>query len=128
MAWLHSVLTRSIQVHVQDAVPFITKIVGIAGTQEPQGSAYSRYYILHGERRTWKEFTTALAKVLYSKGQISSPEPKKISMDEAGVGEVKHLIAANMLVKGDRAARLGFKPTQPSVLESMQKDLGEHVW
>ncbi|KAK4938465.1 hypothetical protein LTR10_021094 [Elasticomyces elasticus] len=115
-------------VHVLDAVPFITKIVGVAGTQEPQGSAYSRYYILHGERLQWKDFSTALAKVLYTKGIVSSPEPKKISMDEAGVGEVKHLIAANMLVKGDRAAKLGFKPVQPSMLVSMQKDLGEHVF
>jgi len=115
-------------VHIEDAVPFITKIVGVAGTEAPKGSAFSRYYILHGERLGWKEFGTALAPVLYAKGLVSSPLPKKVSMEEAGEGEVKHLIAGNMLVKGDRATRMGFKPTHESMLVAMKRDLGEHVF
>lgn len=64
--------------------------------------------------------------MLYAKGQISSPEPKKVTVDEAGEGEEKHLLAGNMLVKGDRAARMGFKPTHESMLTAMKKDLSEH--
>ncbi|KAK5384285.1 hypothetical protein LTR20_008573 [Exophiala xenobiotica] len=116
-------------VHIEDAVPFITKIVGVAGTETaPEGSAYSRYYILHGERLNWKEFGTVIAPVLYAKGLVSSPQPKKVAMEEAGEGEVKHLIAGNMLVKGDRAARMGFNPSHESMLVAMKKDLGEHVF
>ncbi|KIW19596.1 hypothetical protein PV08_00169 [Exophiala spinifera] len=113
-------------VHVEDAIPFLTKIVGVAGTEKPQGSAYERYYILHGERLAWRDFAAALAPVLYAKGQISSPEPKRVTVDEAGEGEEKHLLAANMLVKGDRAARMGFKPTHESMLTAMKKDLSAH--
>ncbi|KIX93585.1 uncharacterized protein Z520_10763 [Fonsecaea multimorphosa CBS 102226] len=112
--------------HVGDGVPFVTKIVGIAGTEKPSGSAYSRYYILHGERVAWKELSSALAKVLHAKGVVASPEPKSVPSAEAGQGEIGSLIAANMLVKGDRAVRLGFKATHPSVLVQMQEDLGAH--
>jgi hypothetical protein len=111
------------QVNVLDAVPFITKIAGVAGTEAPKGSAYSRYYILHGARHNWKEFGAALAKVLYAKGAVSSPEPKQVTIEEAGEGEAKYLVAGNMLVKGDRAAAMGFKPTHPSMVESMASDL-----
>jgi hypothetical protein len=98
----------------------------VAGTEKPTGSAYSRYYILHGERLAWKELATSLAKVLYAKGVVSSPEPKNVTVDEAGAGEVKYLVAANMLVKGDRAARMGFKATKPSMAIELQKDLPAH--
>lgn len=114
------------QVHVADAVPFITKIIGVAGTEKPQGSAYSRFYITHGERVAWKDLGKPLAKVLHAKGLIASPEPKRVSLEDAGEGEVKHLIGANMLVKGDRAARMGFKATKPSIVVELQKDLAEH--
>ncbi|EXJ90607.1 hypothetical protein A1O1_03710 [Capronia coronata CBS 617.96] len=115
-------------IHVADAVPFITKIVGVAGTEEPTGSAYSRYYILHGERVAWKDLTTVLAKTLYAKGVVSSPEPKSVPFEQAGQGEVGKLFGANMLVKGDRAARLGFKAIQPSILIALQEDLGNHTF
>ncbi|KAJ9609847.1 hypothetical protein H2200_006176 [Cladophialophora chaetospira] len=110
-------------VHVADAVPFLSKIVSIAGTEKPTGSAYSRYYILHGERVAWKDLSVALAKVLYAKGTVSEPEPKSVPAAEAGEGEVGVLIASNMLVKGDRAARLGFKVTHRSILDQLQEDL-----
>ncbi|OAP59885.1 hypothetical protein AYL99_04887 [Fonsecaea erecta] len=113
-------------IHVADGVPFLTKIVGIAGTEKPTGSAYSRYYILHGERVPWKELGSVLAKVLHAKGVVASPEPKSVPAAEAGQGEIGSLIAANMLVKGDRAARLGFKATQPSILTQIEEDLGAH--
>ncbi|ETI27423.1 hypothetical protein G647_09613 [Cladophialophora carrionii CBS 160.54] len=110
-------------VHIADAIPFLNKIVGIAGTEKPTGSAYSRYYILHGERVSWKDMSTALAKVLHRKGDLSSPEPKRVPSAEAGAGEIGALVASNMLVQGDRAARLGFKATHPSILVQMQEDL-----
>ncbi|KIW66397.1 hypothetical protein PV04_05733 [Phialophora macrospora] len=110
-------------VHVADAVPFVTKIVGIAGTEKPTGSAYSRYYILHGERVTWKDLSTAVAKVLHGKGALPSAEPKSVPAAEAGPGEIGALVASNMLVQGDRAARLGFKATHPSILVQSQEDL-----
>jgi hypothetical protein len=110
-------------VHVADGVLFLTKIVGIAGTEKPAGSAYSRYYILHGEQVTWKQLGAAVAKALHAKGELSSPEPKSVPAAEAGEGEIGTLIASNMLVKGDRAARLGFKATQPSILVELPKDL-----
>lgn len=97
--------------------------MGIAGTEKPTGSAYSRYYILHGERVNYKDLGSALAKVLYAKGSVSSPEAKAVKFGDAGAGEIGALIGANMLVRGDRAARLGFKATHRPMLEQLQEDL-----
>ena len=60
---------------------------------------------------------------LYAKGTVSSPEPKVVPAAEAGEGEIGVLIGSNMLVQGDRAARLGFKATHRSILDQLQEDL-----
>jgi hypothetical protein len=73
----------------------------------------------------WKDLATQLAKVMHARGFFSSSEPKRVSLEEAGEGEVKHLVAANMLFKGDRAAALGYKPKQASILTQIHKDLAE---
>ena len=69
----------------------------------------------------WKDFATEAAKALQAKGL--NLEAKSVSLDEAGQGEVKYLIGANMRVKGDRAAKMGFNASQPSVLTEIHKDL-----
>lgn len=114
-----------LKLHLGDAIPFLVKIFERAIEGPAEGTAYTRYYILETARVTWKEVATELAKVMYEKGIFASSEPKQVPMEEAGNGEVKHLIAANMLVKGERAARMGFSATHPSILVQMHKDLKE---
>jgi hypothetical protein len=109
--------------HLGDAIPFLVKIFERAASGPAEGTAYSRYYILETARLPWKEVATALAEVMHYKSIFASPEPKRVPMDQAGHGEVKHLVAANMLVKGDRAAAMGFKATHPSMIEEMANDL-----
>lgn len=67
-----------------------------------------------------------MAKVLYEKGVVALPEPKSVPAEEAGAGEVGHLLSSNMLVQGNRAARMGFEPTHPSMLVQMPEDLRAH--
>ena len=66
--------------------------------------------MLETSRVQWKDLATELAKVMHAKGIFPSPLPKQVPFEEAGEGEVKHLVAANMLMKGDRAAAMGFEP------------------
>jgi NAD dependent epimerase/dehydratase family enzyme len=113
-------------IHVIDGVNFLNKIVTKAGTEKIEGSAYERYYIVHGERVAWKDMATALGKALHAKGAISSPEPRSVGPNDAGAGEIGALIGGNMLVKGDRAEKEGFKVTQPSMLTQMAVDFEGH--
>ena len=66
---------------------------------------------------------TELAKVMFDKGLFKSPKARQVTMDQAGEGEAKYLIAANMMVEGNRAAKMGFKASHPSILEEIHKDL-----
>lgn len=120
---LNEVALTSTQLHLGDAIPFLMKVFERAVDGPAEGTAYSRYYMLETARVTWKDLATQLAKVMYAKGYSSSPEPRQVPFDLAGEGEVKHLVAANMLVKGDRASRMGFSSTQPSILDEIHKDL-----
>jgi len=99
------------------------KILNIAATEPIIGSAYSRYYIVYSQANTWKDIASALAPVLYSRGVLPSPEPRSVPIEQAGEGEVPTLLGANMLVKGDRATALGFKPTARPLLEHIREDL-----
>jgi hypothetical protein len=81
--------------------------------------------MLETSRVQWKDMATELAKAMHARGIFPSSEPKKVPFEEAGNGEVKHLVAGNILIKGNRAAALGFKPKQPSVLTQIYEDLKE---
>lgn len=101
----------------------MVKITDIAGERPAKGTAYSRYYMLETSKVPWKDLATELAKAMHARGFFSSPEPKQVSFEEAGEGEVKHLVAANMLFKGDRAAALGYKPKHAGILTQIHRDL-----
>ncbi|KAF4972707.1 hypothetical protein FSARC_772 [Fusarium sarcochroum] len=111
--------------HVLDLVDFLVKVSDVAAEGPAQGTAYSRYYVLETSRVAWKNLATELAKVMHARGIFQSPESKSVPFEQAGEGEVKHLVAANMLIKGDRAAALGFKPRHPGILEQIHEDLKE---
>ncbi|KAF5003993.1 hypothetical protein FDECE_9493 [Fusarium decemcellulare] len=109
--------------HILDLVGFLVKISDLAAKGPAQGTPYSRYYMLETSRVSWKDLASELAKAMHSRGILSNPEPKNVPFELAGEGEVKHLVAANMLVKGDRAAAMGFKPQHPSILMQIHEDL-----
>lgn len=95
----------------------------LAVTKEVTGSAESRYYLIYGERVSWKDVATALAQTLYKKGVFPSSEPRSVAIEQAGEGEIPKLLGSNMLMQGDRAAALGFKATARSILEHIPEDL-----
>ncbi|KAI0485307.1 hypothetical protein GGR56DRAFT_681511 [Xylariaceae sp. FL0804] len=108
-------------VHVLDGVQFVADLVthAAAATADAhqQGSAESRYYIVSGGQVAWRDLASELAGVLHRAGAVASPEPRSVSPEQA------FLPARNMLVRGDRAARMCFRPRQPSILESVRRDL-----
>lgn len=111
------------QIHVNDALNFLLKIVHLATTEQVTGPAESRYYNIYGERVSWKDVATVLARTLHSKGVFPSPEPRSVPIEQAGEGEIPKLLGSNMLMQGDRAAALGFKATERSILEHIPEDL-----
>lgn len=111
--------------HVADFPPFVLKVVDEAlKNPEPSGSVYSRLYIVSSQETSWKETSTAFAKLLHAQGVVSSPEAKSVPLAEAGSGELPHLLqGASMLLKNDRAKRLGYKPVKESLLEYLGNEL-----
>ncbi|KIL90753.1 hypothetical protein FAVG1_06489 [Fusarium avenaceum] len=109
--------------HILDLNEFLVKITDVAAQGPAQGTPYSRYYMLETSRVAWKDLATELAKAMHARGILASAEPKSVSFEQAGEGEVKHLVAANMLFKGDRAAAMGYKATYPSILQQIHNDL-----
>lgn len=91
-----------------DVVPCLLKIVERAAAGPAERSAYNRFYILETQHVTWMELATQLAHIMHQKGIFSSPEPKSVSIDQAGEGEVKYLTGSNMLIHGDNAAKMGY--------------------
>lgn len=92
-------------------------------TDEPEGSPYSRCYIATSQTSTWKETGNAFAKLLHAQGVVSSPEAKSVKLEDAGEGELPNLQGASMLLKNDRARRLGFKPVKEGVLEYLKNEV-----
>lgn len=86
-------------------------------------TSYSRFYIIETTRVQWKDVATELAKVMHHRGFFATAEPQNVDFEQAGQGEVKHLIAANMLVRPQRAKALGWSPQGAGILEQMHLDL-----
>ena len=100
----------------------------MAMMKESEGSLYNRVYIIGSNDNNWKDISTAWTKAFYAQGVISSPEPKSIKLEDAGEGEIVHLMAGNMLIECDRAIRVGFKPTRPILLERVGDSLSFFDW
>ncbi|MCJ1405532.1 hypothetical protein MMC11_008760 [Xylographa trunciseda] len=113
-------------IHVRDIAPFVLKLLERAMTAEPEGSVYSRCYILGSNVNTWKEVSTAFAKVFHARGLVAAPEAKSIRREEGGEGEIVDLMAGNIHIKWNRAVALGFKPVQPTLLEHLQEALADY--
>ena len=99
------------------------KIVDLAATGPPKDSVYQRYYIVENSTVTWKQLATELAKALHSRGVVSAPEARSMSFDDEGLGPFKFVQGANMLMKGPRAAKIGFKAAHPDILVQVHEDL-----
>ncbi|CZR38208.1 uncharacterized protein FPRO_06601 [Fusarium proliferatum ET1] len=111
--------------HILDLVDFLVKISDVAAQGPAEGSPYSRFYMLETSRVAWRDLATELAKMMHERGIFSSPAPKSVDFEKAGEGEVKYLVGSNMLMKGDRAAAMGFKAKHPSILTQIHEDLKE---
>lgn len=119
--------------HILDLVRFLVTVAEQAADASPlteedrKNVAYERYYMLETQRLAWKSVATALAAVLHREDPASFPsaEPRQVAEfgDAAGVGEVKHLVAANMLLRGPRAKAMGFRAEGKSMLEQVSDDL-----
>lgn len=110
--------------HVEDFPPFVLKVVDEAlKSPEPTGSIYSRFYIVTSQETSWKDTGNAFAKLFHAQGIVSSPEAKSVPFGQAGNGELAHLLQpSSMLLRNDRARRLGYKPVKEGLLEYLENE------
>jgi nucleoside-diphosphate-sugar epimerase len=112
--------------HVADFPPFVLNVLAEAlETSEPKSSVYSRFYIITSQANTYKDISTAFAKLLHAQGIVDSPVPRSVNIENAGSGEMPNLQASNMLLRHDRATRLGWKPVKEGILEFLQAKLDD---
>lgn len=110
-------------IHVEDFAPFVLDVLEEAlKTDTPKDSVYERCYITSSKATPWKEVSAAYAKLLHAQGIVSSSEAKSVRLEEAGEGELPKLQGGSMLLKNERARRLGFKPTKEDVVEFLEKE------
>ena len=109
------------QLHVAVVSPFVLKLLDLAlQPSAPQGSQYERTYAIGGTEIPWKDVSDVFAKALHAKGIIDSPEPRSVSLKEAGEGEMPMLMSHDMRFIGPRAERLGYEYDEPTLLEWVQ--------
>jgi hypothetical protein len=109
-------------------VPFLLQVLTLAMSEDtPQGSVYERCYIIGANEDKWKDVSAAFAENLYARGVISSPKPRGVTQEASGGGELSGLMASDMLLKYDRATKLGYNPTHESLLEHLETVFEECV-
>ena len=115
--------------HVQDVITFTLKIFDQAlqtlSSPPATFNPYAKFYVPAGPTQSWLDITTPLAKKLHQLGYLSSSEPKSVPMDKAGF--VGFLLAANLLVKGDRAAKIDWEMKHGGIEESIERLTREDV-
>lgn len=57
------------------------------------------------------------AKAFHAKAIINSPEPKSVTLENAGEGAIPMLMSHDMRLIGPRAERLDYKNKEPDLLE-----------
>lgn len=92
-------------------------------TDTPEESVYARCYIASSQATPWKIVSAAFAKLLHAQGVVDSPEARSVPLEQAGEGELPNLQAGSMLLKNERAKRLGFKPVKEDVIEFLEKEV-----
>jgi nucleoside-diphosphate-sugar epimerase len=110
--------------HVEDFPPFALKVVEEAlRTDTPKESVYARCYIISSQAMPWKTVSGAFAKLLHAQGVVASPEARSVPLEQAGEGELPNLQAGSMLLRGERAKRLGFKPVKEDILVYLEREV-----
>jgi nucleoside-diphosphate-sugar epimerase len=110
--------------HVEDFPPFVIKVLEESlRTDTPEESVYARCYIISSQATPWKIVSPAFAKLLHAQGVVDSPEARSVPLEEAGEGELPNLQAGSMLLKNERAKRMGFKPVKEDVIEFLEKEV-----
>jgi hypothetical protein len=106
------------QLHVNAITPFMLKLLDLSLQPDaPQSSPFDRTYALGGTEIPWKDVSDVFAKAFHAKGITDSPEPKSVTLESAGEGEIPMLMSHDMRFIGPRAERLGYRYEEPDLLE-----------
>jgi hypothetical protein len=104
--------------HVKDVTPFVIQLLALSLREDsPQGSVYERCFIIGGQEVPWKAASNAFAQALHARGLVESPTAKRVTLENAGKGEIPMLMASNMRFVSHRAERLGFQNKEAGLVE-----------
>ncbi|KAL1954277.1 hypothetical protein VTO42DRAFT_1463 [Malbranchea cinnamomea] len=119
-------------VHIEDLMKVYLRLVE-AAVAGGAGADWGKegYYFTSSQDISQKELATAAGKILKRLGVIPDEEPQSLPLDqidsmvpEYGIPHFGHyFFSSNSRTVADRAAKLfGYKPTEPSLIESLEAD------
>jgi nucleoside-diphosphate-sugar epimerase len=89
------------------------------------------YYFVENGKHSWRELAEKLSELFYKNGIIKSPEVARLPDDEIEnkfLGDFKwSLLGTQSNAKAERLRKLGWKPHQPSLFDSLEKDVESSI-
>lgn len=105
------------EIHIDDVTDFALFLTKHALSGPAAVSPYEKFFFVSTGTFQWKDFNAAVARVLYSKGVIPTPEIMQMTAEEALTARRYFFVTiGNQAVKAERALSLGWKPKKPQFL------------
>jgi nucleoside-diphosphate-sugar epimerase len=89
------------------------------------------YYFAENGRHSWRQLSQKIGEVLYKKGIAKSPEVTSFPDDEVESilwGKLSwYVVGSESNSKAERVRKLGWKPTRPSVFDSVEEQIDASI-
>lgn len=124
------------QVHIQDLQDLYIIVLTRALSGDDSGSPYSRFYWASAAEHVWGDLVKAMAPILHEAGVVDTAEAHGVPLSEAPNQVFVQLTvvlqpgslfssftANNSRTISERGFKLGWKPSRPSVFNSLEYDI-----
>jgi nucleoside-diphosphate-sugar epimerase len=89
------------------------------------------YYFVENGKQSWRQLTEKVSELFYKNGIIKSPEVGRLPDDEIEnkfLGDFKwSVLGTQSNAKAERLRKLGWKPHQPSLFDSLEEDVDASI-
>ncbi|KZS98493.1 NAD(P)-binding protein [Sistotremastrum niveocremeum HHB9708] len=107
-------------VHIQDLGDLYLLVLKLALSGDGSGSPYSRFYWASAAEHAWGDVVKAMAPVLYKIRAVDAPDAFGVPLSGA---PNQVFTANNSRTISERGFELGWKPSRPSVFDTLEHDV-----
>jgi hypothetical protein len=120
------------QVHIEDVADLYVRVTkrALSADAAKDTTPYSKFYFVNAARHSWGDVTRQVGDILFARKHVEAAGavsvafevPKDISVAFEGGGNLL-FTASTARTVSERARGLGWKPTKPSVKDSLEADV-----